>query len=252
MKVHIEGDGSSCLGVLQPVTSLVSTLSLLKPQHHSQLLKKLINPPRPTPPGKESAKTNSKPAIFMPVSLKSKGQLPTRRYRTASQVLQNISQPSPLEQKNRVPVVLPGEEKLGLGGGTKCGVREREASSMEDSESCSVGNGFMASCASDCELYAGLQLLFRESKSDKSMHTCTLVYTCTCYTVLVPFSKLTANKIKKSSLYFCLGMCDDSVQSCLLSALADAPPFTHLPLLPWFPYTQHCSINHQDIERLQE
>lgn len=171
VKVNIEGGGSSCLGVLQPVTSLVSTLSLLKPRHHSQLLKQLVNPPL-SMASKESAKTNSRAAKFVPVSLKSKRQLPTRRYtsRTASEVLRSIS---PLEQKDRVPGVLLGDEKLG--GAAKDGVREREASSMEGSESCSEGNGFMASCASDCELYTGLQLLFRESKSDKSMHT--LVYT---------------------------------------------------------------------------
>ncbi len=154
MKVTVEeGDGGSWLGVLQPVTSLVSTVSLLKPQHHGQLLKKLINPP-PSSSGKESTKTDSTSAKLVPVSLKSKRQLPTRRCRTASQVLQNISQPSTtLEQGN---------------GGRE----EREASSMEERESCLEGSsGFMASCASDSELYAGLQLLFRETKSNnKSMH----------------------------------------------------------------------------------
>ena len=47
----------------------------------------------------------------------------------------------------------------------------------------------------------------------------------------------------------CLDLSDES---CLLSVLADAPPFTHLPLLPWFPYTQHFGVSHQDMERLQE
>ena len=159
MKVTVEGEGgSSCLGVLQPVTSLVSTLSLLRPQHHTQLLEKMVNPPSPLslpPSGKESVKTTSTDdsttsAKFVSVSLKSKRQ-PARKCRTASQVLQNISQPSTLEE--------------GSGGR-----EEREASSMEERESCpEEGSGFMASCASDSELYTGLQLLFRETKSNKSI-----------------------------------------------------------------------------------
>ena len=157
MKVTVEGeDGSSCLGVLQPVTSLVSTLSLLKPQYHTQLLKKMVNPPSPLslpPSGKESVKTStddSTSAKFVSVSLKSRRQ-PARRCRTASQVLQNISQPSTLEE--------------GSGGR-----EEREASSMEERKNCpEEGSGFMASCASDSELYTGLQLLFRETKSNKSI-----------------------------------------------------------------------------------
>lgn len=174
MKVSIEGSGS-CVGVLQPVTSVVSTLSLLKPQHHSQLLNKLVNPPPSllpaAPPSsttsKESAKTNSTPAKFVSVRLKSKRQLATTGYtrtrRTASQVLQNV-----LEQSSGVAQeVLPEEGKLGLASD---GVREeREGSSMR-SESCPEGSGFMARCVSDSELYTGLQLLFRETKPHKSMH----------------------------------------------------------------------------------
>ena len=173
--MSIEGSGS-CVGVLQPVTSVVSTLSLLKPQHHSQLLNKLVNPPPcllpAAPPSssttsKESAKTNSMPAKFVSVPLKSKRQLATmgytRTYRTASQVLQNV-----LEQSSGVAQeVLREEGKLGLASD---GVREeREGSSMR-SESCPEGSGFMARCVSDSELYTGLQLLFRETKPHKSMH----------------------------------------------------------------------------------
>lgn len=169
--MKVEGsDGGSWLGVLQPVTSLVSTLSLLKPQHHSQLLNKLINPPS-TSSSKESAKTtNSTSAKFVPVPLKSKRQLPPRRCRTASQVLRDVSQPSALQHESGVPSrVLSEKEKLGLSAD---GAREeRKASSMEESEGCPWGSGIMAGCASDSELYAGLQLLFRQSKPDKSMHT---------------------------------------------------------------------------------
>lgn len=158
MKVTVEGEGgSSCLGVLQAVTSLVSTLSLLRPQHHTQLLKKMVNPPSPLslpPSGKESVKTgtddSTTSAKFVSVSLKSRRQ-PARKCRTASQVLQNISRPSTLEE--------------GSGGR-----EEKEASSMEERESCpEEGSGFMASCASDSELYTGLQLLFTETKSNKSI-----------------------------------------------------------------------------------
>ena len=156
MKVTVEGEGgSSCLGVLQPVTSLVSTLSLLKPQHHTQLLKKMVNPPPPLslPPSVKESVTcktdDSTSAKFVSVSLKPRRQ-PARKCRTASQVLQNISQPSTLEE--------------GSGGREK-----REASSMEERESCPEGSGFMASCASDSELYTGLQLLFRKTKSNKSI-----------------------------------------------------------------------------------
>lgn len=171
MKVTAEEkDGSSsCLGVLQPVTSLVSTLSLLKPQHHTQLLKKMVNPPPLPPSGKESAKTDdSTLAKFVSVSLKSKRQLhvSARGYRTASQVLQNISQPSTLEEGTQ------GGATIHVDGGRE----EREASSMEERESCPEGGGFMASCASDSELYTGLQLLFRETKSDKS----TLIFKAGC------------------------------------------------------------------------
>jgi hypothetical protein len=158
VKVTVEeDDGSSWLGVLQPVTSLVSTVSLLKSQHHGQLLKKLVNPPSlippPLPSGKEFAKTDSTSVKLVPVSLKSKRHLPTRRCRTASQVLRNISQPSSTPEQ---------------GNG---GREESESSSMEERESCPKGSSrFMSSCASDSELYAGLQLFFRETKSDKSMH----------------------------------------------------------------------------------
>ncbi len=167
MKIKVAGDGSSCLGVLQPVTSLVSTLSLLRPQHHHHLLMKLVNPP---PSGKESTKTNTRPTKSIAVPLKPKEQLSNRRVRrcrTATEILQTIHRHASLEPKNEV---LSGE-KLGLRGATKNGIREREAfTPIEGNESCQRGDGFMASCASDCELYTGLQLLFRDSESDKSMH----------------------------------------------------------------------------------
>ena len=195
MKIKIEG-GGSCLGVLQPVTSLVSTLSLLKPRHHSQLLKKLTDPPLSS----ESKSTNSRPKIVS-VPLKSKRQPSSRRerkYRMATKVLQTIPQPA-LEQEEDgtkfggVPGALPGDKKVAEieTGSLKDESKESEASPMEGSESCSEyqERGFMTSCASDSELYTGLQLLFR-GKSDKSMDACVCGWVCVrmCKCVLCIFS----------------------------------------------------------------
>ena len=164
--------GSSCLGVLQPVTSLMSTLSLLKPQHQKQLLKKLIDPPMDSGSCCGPSKTLSLPLI-------SKRQLSSKRgtrSRKASGLVQVQAQSGVEKDESGVygslPRSLPGSSQLG-GIPDGNGYREkaamsREGNSLEEEEE----DGFVKSCASDCELYTGLQLLFR--KSNKGRVTCTM------------------------------------------------------------------------------
>ena len=121
--------------MLQPVTSLVSTLSLLKPQHHRQLLKKLINPPLDSAGAK---------VLSVPLRSSSKKHLSKkeegRKIRATAEVVQVKA--GPQETDITLPGSLPGNSDVRLDRGAE-----------EDP--------FITSCASDCELYTGLQLLFK-------------------------------------------------------------------------------------------
>ena len=165
--MRLDVDGGSCLGVLQPVTSLVSTLSLLKPQYQRQLLKKLVNPPI-------DSGSCCAPSKIVSLPLISKGQ-PTnnggRRSGKTSGVVQIQAQNGVEKEESSVhgtlPRRLPGRSQLGgisdNNGYREMAVTSREGNSLEKEEE----DEFVKSCASDCELYTGLQLLFR--KSNKGM-----------------------------------------------------------------------------------
>lgn len=149
--VRLNVDCGSCLGVLQPVTSLVSTLSLLKPQNQKQLFKKLVNPLM-------DSGSCCGPSKIVSLPLISKRQLSNkrgRRSRKASGVLRNQTQSGVDKEESGVHGTfarsLPGSSHLR-------GMPDGDGNSLEEEE-----DGFVKSCASDCELYTGLQLLFRKS-----------------------------------------------------------------------------------------
>ena len=168
MRVNL--DGRSCLGVLQPVTSLVSTLSLLKPQHQEKLLKKLVDPPLE---GRESLGGHSE-TVSVPLS--SKRQLSNkqrRKPRKAGELIQ-IEPQSGQEKEvicihGALPESLPGSGQLG-GILDRCDEdREKVTTPKEENgQEQEEEDRFVRSCASDCELYTGLQLLFRK-KSNKGL-----------------------------------------------------------------------------------
>lgn len=162
------GDGGSCLGVLQPVTSLVSTLSMLKPHHHQQLLKRLVNPPL----GTEGAKV-----LSVPLSSSSRKQLPIKKVkvgklRVTSEVVEQTPSLGPQTDLREteciydpLPGSLPGNAEKCLSGEIPCnygGRSEESKTSKETALKQDKEDDFIVSCASDCELYTGLQLLFRK------------------------------------------------------------------------------------------
>jgi len=75
---------------------------------------------------------------------------------------------------------------------------------------------FVACHASDPELYVSLQLLFHHEHGS--------------------FHHRAAS----------------SLQPALLQSLLESSPFTHLPLLPWFPYLRSCGVSEAAIQELQE
>lgn len=160
MRINLQG--GSCLGVLQPVTSLVSTLSLLKPHHQNQLLSKLVNPPMDS----ELNRTH-----IVSVPLNSKRQLPAR---TAAEVVQvypqDILEQEDCTRHSAASGNWPEKSKLGVSN-DRCG--EMVTISREGNEIYSEQEkeDFITSGASDCELYTSLHLLFR-TKSARGKCTC--------------------------------------------------------------------------------
>ena len=154
-----EGERSSCLGVLQPITSLVSTISLVKPVHRGQLLGKLVSPPL----------DDCGSGNVVSVSLKSRCLSRERGRKNAS-----TSRAVPVSarddcERTRNVVCAPsvsstgGRASSGLHGdrcsgemGAASGEHETELKGEEKRD------GFASKIASDVELYLGLQLLFRK------------------------------------------------------------------------------------------
>lgn len=169
--VRVDADSGSCLGVLQPVTSLVSTLSLLQPQHQRQLLKKLVNPPVDSGSCCGPCKTVSLPLISKGQPSNKRGK---RRSRKASGVVQVQAQDGVEKKESNVHGTLlrslPGSSQLVGGISDSNGYREMAATSMERNSLEKEEDGFVTRCASDCKLYASLQLLFRKSNKGMYMH----------------------------------------------------------------------------------
>ena len=75
--------GRSCLGVLQPVTTLVSTLSLLKAQYHCQLVKNLVDPPLSRQP------TSRQKSVAVPLKVERQLSMNTRERRYVQNIVRS-------------------------------------------------------------------------------------------------------------------------------------------------------------------
>lgn len=178
--VRLDTEGGSCLGVLQPVTSLVSTLTLLQPHHVHRLLKHLVNP-------LEGCETK---AVSVPLksSKKQLSKKPHRRKSPHSAEDTQVLKLATLEQRNncssRIALsgILPGKvlQVEGIttsGGGSYMYGKEVDESFREADLEKEGEDSFLTSFASDCELYTGLQLLFGRKSSKGTVYcTCTCMY----------------------------------------------------------------------------
>ena len=196
------------LAVIQPLTSLVASLCLVKPHYHRRIASKLTPPPPPPPPPPTPPTPppplSPTPWPSSPAAERNKPAPPTlvRGGEGDSAVLAEPTAASPSAGVQSLR--LGGAQPLRLGGR---GV-ETQAKATSGRTRTGDDGALLSRYASDAELYTSLHLLFRASPP--------------------------------------------ALDPGLLGSLIEATPFTHLALLPWYPYTQLCGVGHDSMDKLHE
>ena len=179
------------VGVLQPITSLVGTLTLVQPRYHARLLARLGTASRQQAP--EPQRNDSLARLQTPRE-ESESERPDCHFTDIRAEPESKSDVSTRpERKSEVSTGTGPERKSGVSTGTGP-ERKSEVSTgtgPERKSEVSTGTGperkseeeFVARYAGDSELYTSLHLLFHNSRQPADESECFFMRVCVCVCV---------------------------------------------------------------------